>query len=45
MLPMKPKKDDNKFNVIGHITENKDLFLNLKNKTKTKISSLGWKSF
>jgi len=38
-------KDDNKFNVIGHITENKDLFLNLKNKTKTKISSLGWKSF
>ena len=38
-------KDNNYFNVIGHITENLDLELNGKDSKKTTISSMGWKSF
>ena len=38
-------KDNNYFNVIGHITENLDLELNGKDSKKTIINSMGWKSF
>ena len=38
-------KDNDYFNVIGHITENLDLELNGKDSKKTTISSMGWKSF
>tara|TARA_B100000530_G_scaffold1848_1_gene1555 strand:+ start:1056 stop:2090 length:1035 start_codon:yes stop_codon:yes gene_type:complete len=38
-------KDNDYFNVIGHITENLDLELNGKDSKKTTINSMGWKSF
>ena len=38
-------KDNDYFNVIGHITENLDLELNGKDSKKTIINSMGWKSF
>ena len=38
-------KNNNYFNVIGHITENLDLELNGKDSKKTIINSMGWKSF
>ncbi|RPG03985.1 MAG: thiamine-phosphate kinase [Pelagibacteraceae bacterium TMED267] len=38
-------KDNNYFNVIGHITENLDLELNGKDSKKIIINSMGWKSF
>ena len=38
-------KDNDCFNVIGHITENLDLELNGKDSKKTTINSMGWKSF
>ena len=38
-------KDNNYFDVIGHITENLDLELNGKDSKKTIINSMGWKSF
>ena len=38
-------KDNDHFNVIGHITENLDLELNGKDSKKTIIYSMGWKSF
>ena len=38
-------KDNDHFNVIGHITENLDLELNGKDSKKTIINSMGWKSF
>ena len=38
-------KDNDYFNVIGHITENLDLELNGKDSKKTAINSMGWKSF
>ena len=38
-------KDNDCFNVIGHITENLDLELNGKDSKKTIINSMGWKSF
>ena len=38
-------KDNDYFNVIGHITENLDLELNGKDSKKITINSMGWKSF
>ena len=38
-------KDNDYFNVIGHITENLDLELNGKDSKKTTINSMGWRSF
>ena len=38
-------KDNDYFNVIGHIKENLDLELNGKDSKKTIINSMGWKSF
>ena len=38
-------KDNNNFNVIGHITENLDMELNCKDSKKISLSSMGWKSF
>ena len=38
-------KDNDYFNVIGHITENLDLELNGKDSKKIIINSMGWKSF
>ena len=38
-------KDNDYFNVIGHIKENLDLELNGKDSKKTIIYSMGWKSF